>query len=82
MPTFDEMMHMLDIKISIFTVWRWLKHLGYHSDENKSSYYTDRYDILDDCNNIFLLDYLKAERRTYYLVQIDSMVSIEIEKID
>ena len=38
MPTYDELLHMLDLKsICISTVWRWMVYLGYQYDENNRS---------------------------------------------
>ena len=67
-PIYIELMDMLDIpKLSIMTIFRWLKYLWYIYNE-KNAYYTDgheREDVVNDRITHFLVQYFLAKRRTY-----------------
>ena len=50
--------------IPMSTIWWWLKYLGYHYEDNKRNYYTGgqkRYNIVNNCNNSFLIDYFRQK---------------------
>ena len=71
MPSYDEMIYMLDLKtISLSTVWRWLLIMGFSYDKNKRFYYTDgheREDVVAGRNNRFLVAYFKSEKKSISL---------------
>ena len=65
MPTYGELLCMLDLKtISMMTIRRWIKILGYRYDENKFSYYTNMHacdNVVEDRYNHYLKEYVTAE---------------------
>ena len=83
MPTYGELLCMLDLKtISMMTIRRWIKILGYRYDENKFSYYTNMHacdNVVEDRYNHYLKEYVTAEQRTYHWIQVIEDTAIKLE---
>lgn len=82
-PQCDELLQMLDLStISITTVWRWIRYLGFNYSKNKKCDYTDgceREDVVKDRDDRFLINYFKAEMFVYRWVQITDTTAQNLE---